>query len=187
MPPSVDWQDPDVIRPLLTAPATWAVVGLSTNTSRTAFGIAGFLRNRLGMSIVPVHPRAETVFDMPGYARLDDIPSPAAPGSSERSPWQVHDGGAPEPVATAPSSVRATSLPIASSPAPIAVVDCFVNSSLVGAVVDEAIAEAPRLGIQAVWLQLGVVDEAAAMRAREAGLAVVMDTCPAIQAAILDI
>jgi predicted CoA-binding protein len=68
------------------------------------------------------------------------------------------------------------------SPGPISVVDCFVNSTLVGAVVDEAIAEADRLGIEAVWLQLGVIDEAAAQRAHDAGLSVVMDTCPAIQA-----
>ncbi len=61
------------------------------------------------------------------------------------------------------------------------VVDCFVNSELVGAVVDAAIAERERLGIRAVWLQLGVIDEEAAGRAREAGLDVVMDTCPAIE------
>lgn len=61
------------------------------------------------------------------------------------------------------------------------VVDCFVNSQKVGAVVDDAIAEKQRLGIAAVWMQLGVVDEAAARRARAAGLAVVMDTCPRIE------
>jgi hypothetical protein len=61
------------------------------------------------------------------------------------------------------------------------VVDCFVNSSRVGEVVDRAIAEKDRLGIGAVWLQLGVVDEDAARRAREAGLEVVMDTCPKIE------
>jgi predicted CoA-binding protein len=63
----------------------------------------------------------------------------------------------------------------------IKVVDCFVNSDLVGAVVDEAIAHKERLQIDAVWLQLGVVDEAAARRAADAGLAVVMDTCPKIE------
>jgi predicted CoA-binding protein len=62
----------------------------------------------------------------------------------------------------------------------IKVVDCFVNSDQVGAVVDEAIANKDRLRIDAVWLQLGVVDDAAAKRAREAGLDVVMDTCPRI-------
>ena len=66
-------------------------------------------------------------------------------------------------------------------PGSVQVVDCFVNSQRVGAVVDQAIAEKDRLGIEAVWLQLGVMDEAAAERARAAGLDVVMDTCPAME------
>ena len=62
------------------------------------------------------------------------------------------------------------------------VVDCFVNSTRVGRVVDDAVAQAERLGIQAIWMQLGIVDEAAAERARAAGLDVVMNACPAIEA-----
>jgi uncharacterized protein len=135
-----DWQDRELIQRLLTTPATWAVVGLSANSARTAYRIGAYLRDRLGMSIVPVNLRGEDALGEPGYLRLADVPG--------------H----------------------------VDVVDYFVNSTRVGAVVDDAIAEKDRLGIQAVWLQLGVVDEAAAQRAREAGLDVVMDTCPAMEA-----
>ncbi len=136
--------DPAVVRELLTTPATWAVVGLSGNRGRTAYGVAAWLRTRLGMHVLPVHPSAP--FDPPvlgeaGYAALAEIP----------------DGTT------------------------VAVVDCFVRSDLVGAVVDEAIEQRERLGIRAVWLQLGVVDELASARAVQAGLAVVMDTCPKIE------
>jgi hypothetical protein len=112
----------------------WAIVGLSDNPDRPAFGVAKLLQDK-GHQIFPVHPKAEIVHGATGFESLLDISNQ------------------------------------------IDVVDCFVNSNLVGAVVDQAIA----IGAKAVWLQLGVIDQAAATRAQMAGLLTVMDRCPAIE------
>jgi uncharacterized protein len=133
-----DYADPAVIRRLLTQAEVWAVVGLGDNPSRAAWSVARRLQAN-GKKVVPVHPRAETVFGEPGYATLADVPG--------------H----------------------------VDVVDMFVNSRRVGAIVDQAIAA----GAGAVWTQLDVVDLDAAARAAAAGLDVVVDRCPAIEAARL--
>ncbi|MFI5695191.1 CoA-binding protein [Kribbella sp. NPDC051586] len=65
----------EAIRKILADCETWAVVGLSNNTSRAAYGVARFLQNH-GKRIVPVHPSAETVHGEQGYATLTDIPFP---------------------------------------------------------------------------------------------------------------
>ncbi|NEB74937.1 CoA-binding protein [Streptomyces sp. SID14478] len=126
---------PETVRKILTGLGdTWAVVGLSSNRSRAAYGVAEVLQ-RYGKRVVPVHPKAETVHGEQGYASLDAIPFP------------------------------------------VDVVDVFINSDLAGAVADEAAA----IGAQAVWFQLGVIDEDAYERTRSAGLDMVMDKCPAIE------
>lgn len=61
--------------------------------------------------------------------------------------------------------------------APLEMVDLFRNSAAVA----EPVREAVRLGAKTIWMQLGVVNEAAADEARAAGLTVVMDRCPAIE------
>ena len=52
---------------------TWAIVGLSNNSERAAFGVAKILIEK-GHQIIPVHPKAETVHGQKGFAKLSDIP-----------------------------------------------------------------------------------------------------------------
>ena len=54
---------------------TWAVVGLSNNPDRAAFGVAKLLIDK-GHTVIPVHPKAETVHGQTGYTKLSDIPVP---------------------------------------------------------------------------------------------------------------
>jgi predicted CoA-binding protein len=128
--------DPAVIERLMRTKGRWAIVGLTTNEWRAAYETSLFIRDKLGMEIIPVNLPGEPVHGETGYRTLADIPAEKRP---------------------------------------IDVVDCFVNSQRVGDIVDQAIAA----GAKAVWLQLGVIDEAAAERAKAAGLDVVMNACPA--------
>ncbi|WP_405986772.1 CoA-binding protein [Streptomyces sp. NBC_00872] len=66
--------DPDTVRKILEQLGdTWAIVGLSSNERRPAYGVAKVLQ-RYGKRIVPVHPKAETVHGEQGYPSLDAIP-----------------------------------------------------------------------------------------------------------------
>jgi predicted CoA-binding protein len=68
--------DSETVRRILTETGdTWAVVGLSSNRSRAAWGVASVLQ-RFGKRIVPVHPKAEAVHGEKGYASLAEIPFP---------------------------------------------------------------------------------------------------------------
>ena len=131
---ATSWQDPAAVSLMLDDLGTWAVVGLSGDPSRTAYGIAQLLQER-GKRIVPIHPDAPTVLGEQGYASLADVPFP------------------------------------------VDVVDVFRRSEAAGEFADQAVA----VGAKAVWFQLGVVDEAAFERTTAAGVAMVMDTCPAIE------
>ncbi len=71
-------------------------------------------------------------------------------------------------------------------PVGVDMVDIFRNSEAALSVVQDAIAAKDKLGISVVWMQLGVIHQAAADAARAAGLAAVMDRCPAIELHRLD-
>jgi len=74
---------------------------------------------------------------------------------------------------------------LADVPAPVDVIDVFRASDAVMDVVDDAIAVKDSTGASVVWMQLGVINEAAAAKARAAGFTVVMDRCPKIEIARL--
>ncbi len=66
---------------------------------------------------------------------------------------------------------------LADIPFPVDVVDVFRRSEAAGEFADQAVA----IGAKGVWFQLGVIDEDAFVRTTQAGVAMVMDTCPAIE------
>jgi predicted CoA-binding protein len=135
------WLDPKTIDHLLGETKTWAVVGLSNDSRRTAYAIAQVLQAH-GKRIVPIHPGAaaagEEVLGERAYATLAE----AAVEVGE-----------------------------------IDVVDVFRRSEAAGEFADQAVT----VGAGGVWFQLGVVDEEAFRRTAEAGVPMVMDTCPAIE------
>lgn len=54
---------------------TWAVVGLSNNWERAAYKVAKVLIEK-GHTVIPVHPKAETVHGQKGYTKLSEIKVP---------------------------------------------------------------------------------------------------------------
>ncbi|HEX4601726.1 MAG TPA: CoA-binding protein [Gemmatimonadales bacterium] len=122
----------EVLRTILGAAHTVAVVGLSPKPERPSNLVARYLRE-VGYRIVPVNPGHATVLGERSYPTL---------GAAARE----HA---------------------------IDIVDVFRRSEVAGAVVDEAVPLRPRL----IWLQRGVVDQAAQERAGAAGIPFVMDRC----------
>ena len=57
----------------LLALKTWAIVGLSNNPDRAAFGVAKLLIEK-GHTVIPIHPKAEQVHGQTGYAKLSQVP-----------------------------------------------------------------------------------------------------------------
>jgi uncharacterized protein len=74
---------------------------------------------------------------------------------------------------------RPVSARLADVPGPIDMVDVFRNSAAAGGVVDEALRLDPLPRV--VWMQVGVINEAAAKRARDEGVTAVMNRCPSIE------
>lgn len=68
-----DWHAPEAIRTLLEDTTTWAVVGLSGDPSRPAYGVAQVLQQH-GKRIVPIHPDAPVVHGEQGYPSLAEVP-----------------------------------------------------------------------------------------------------------------
>jgi predicted CoA-binding protein len=66
---------------------------------------------------------------------------------------------------------------LADVPFPVDVVDVFRRSESAGEFADQAV----EIGAKSVWFQLGVIDEDAFQRTVDAGVPMVMDTCPAIE------
>ncbi len=70
---------------------------------------------------------------------------------------------------------------LADVPGRFQMVDIFRGAEAAGTVTDEAIELAAEKGIEVVWMQLGVRNDAAAARAEAAGLTVIMNRCPKIE------
>lgn len=124
------YQNPEIIKEILYKHRTIAIVGLSTERQKASYFVASYLRSA-GYRVIPVNPRAETIFGEKCYPNLSSIPEP------------------------------------------IDLVDIFRPAEACLPIVEEAIA----CQAMAVWLQLKIVNLAAAELARQAGLKTVMDLC----------
>ena len=121
---------------------------------------------------------AAKVIALVGWSPKPDRPSHGVANYLVRRGYRVIpvNPGQAGQITTWGETVRASMSEIAE---PVDMVDIFRASEAVGPVVAEAIDQLT--GPRVIWMQLGVVNEAAAAAARSAGLAVVMNRCPAIE------
>ncbi len=155
--------DPDEILRLLNKVHSIAVVGLSPNEARPSFHVAQGLQG-LGYRIIPVRPRH-------GGAE----PSGAGVAASHLLPQSSGFASNVSEVRPMVDEILGEKVfpDLESLPGQPDIVDVFRASEHVPAIVDSCI----KLGIKNLWLQEGVIHEAAAQRAREAGITVVMNRC----------
>jgi predicted CoA-binding protein len=124
----------ETIEKILQTTRTIAVVGLSSDRSRSRYYFPAYLQEN-GYRIIPVNPNLTETLGEPAYADLSAISEP------------------------------------------VDLVLIFRRPEAVPPFVDQAIA----IGASAVWMQLGIINPAAAAKARAAGLDVVMDACMLVE------
>ncbi len=141
--------DDDTLRELLRRVQSIAVIGFSPKPDRPSHGVAAAMQ-RFGYRIIPVRPALVAGLGEKAYPDLASIPDPGAIDLVDvfRAPEHV------DAVVDACIALRSAAITAAGTPASAAPVHPW-----------------------ALWLQEGVVNEAAAERARAAGLTVVMDRC----------
>lgn len=154
---------PDEIRKLLHKVHSIAVVGLSPNPSRPSFRVAQGLQG-FGYRIIPVRPRH-------GGAE----PSGAGVAASHLLPQSAGYASNVSEVRPLVNEVLGEKAypDIESLPELPDIVDVFRAAEHVPAIVESCI----KLGIKNLWLQEGIINEEAALRAQQAGINVVMNRC----------
>jgi uncharacterized protein len=118
----------------------------------------------VGVSMNPIRPSAYVAryLSLKGYRVI-----PVNPGHAGKT---LHGETMVADLASIPASVG-----------PVQMVDVFRRSEEAGRVVDQALEALLGRGLETIWMQIGVIDEAAARRAEAAGVTVIMNRCPKIE------
>lgn len=153
-----------LMRNVLTKSQTIVLVGASAKKERPSNYVMEYLLQQ-GYTVIPINPGlvGSTIHGQKVYGTISDILNDNNDNEDEGENGNG-DG----------SSTMITKETITS----IDMIDIFRNADAVPGIVDEAI----ELGIvKSIWMQLGIIHEEAATKAREAGIDVVMDACPKIE------